>query len=216
MARSQWGWASMILPYADQGPLFNQLIIGSNTLQQATVDPVRLKSLTTPVSVFICPTDPEDGVNRNRPFLGAGTTSGLVMTMALPAPVQYAKSNYIGCNGNKDSDGIFRSGGGKVSIKDIVDGTSNTLMVGERSSRKWAKQDQSKPGPWAGVWAGQELSDDGITNVWALAGQTLYQMNSGKHSLDPSDTNAADSPLQAFGSEHAGGSQFVLADGSVR
>jgi prepilin-type N-terminal cleavage/methylation domain-containing protein len=211
LIRSQWSWAVMILPYTDQAPLFNQLIIGTNTFEQATLDPVRLRSLTTPVSVFICPSDPEDSVNRNRPF--TGTFAG---GMVLPAAVQFAKSNYVASNGDNGGDGIFGSGGGKVAIRDILDGTSNTIMVGERSSVKWKKQDQTKPGPWAGVWAGQELSTDGITNVWALAGITGFQMNTGKHSQDPSDTNAADAPLQAFGSEHTGGSQFLMADGAVR
>ncbi|MEZ6032963.1 MAG: DUF1559 domain-containing protein [Planctomycetaceae bacterium] len=211
LLRSQWGWGTMILPFVEQAPMFNQLNVGSNTFEQATLDPVRLKFLTTPLPVFACPTDPEDGVNRNRPF--TGTFSG---GMVLPAAVQFSKSNYIACNGDKGGEGVFGSGGGKISIRDILDGTSNTIMVGERSSKRWAKQDQSKPGPWAGIWAGQELSTDGITNVWAVAGLTGFQMNTGKHSFDASDTNAADAPLQAFGSEHTGGAQFVMCDGSVR
>ena len=213
-ADSQWGWASMVLPYMDQANLFNQLIVGPNFLVQAANDPVRRKLLTTPVPTFICPSDPEDGVNRNRPFMQKAA-GGLCTGMRLTQTIEFSKSNYPGCNGNRDSDGIFPSGGGRSSIRDITDGTSNTLMVGERSSKRYAKQ-TAPTGPWAAVWAGQELSCDGITNVWALVGTTGYQMNVGKHSDDPNSTDAVDQPLIGFGSTHTGGAQFALADGSVR
>jgi prepilin-type N-terminal cleavage/methylation domain-containing protein/prepilin-type processing-associated H-X9-DG protein len=211
---SQWGWSVMILPYIDQAPLFNQLNVGPGLFEQAANDPARLALLTTPLSFFLCPSDPEPGVNRNRPFLQKGS-GGLCVGMILPRDVQFGKSNYMGCNGNHDSDGIFRSGGGKVRIGDITDGTSNTIMVGERSSLKYARQ-TVPTGPWAGVWAGQELTCNGITNVWCLVGRTEYQMNSGAHSDVTGSTTAADSPLEGFGSQHAGGAHFLLADGSVR
>jgi hypothetical protein len=155
---------------------------------------------------FICPSDAEAEVNRNRPFL-MKASGGLCVGMVLNQEVQFAKSNYMGSNGDRGNDGVFGSGGGRVRIRDITDGTSNTIMVGERASRD---------GHWAGVWAGQELTCDGITNVWCLLGKTEYQMNTGKHSKDPSDTNASDNPLIAFSSQHEGGVQYLLSDGSVR
>jgi prepilin-type N-terminal cleavage/methylation domain-containing protein/prepilin-type processing-associated H-X9-DG protein len=211
---SQWGWSVMILPYIDQAPMYNQLNVGPNSFEQAANDPVRLKMLTTGFPAFICPTDPEAPVNRNRPFQQK-SSGGLCTGMVLPTTVQFGKSNYMGCNGNHDSDGIFGSGGGRVAIRDIIDGTSNTIMVGERSSVKWSKQSVAT-GPWAGVWAGQELTCDGITNVWCLAGKTEFQMNSGKHSDVVGSTTAVDQPLIAFGSQHTGGAQFLMADGAVR
>jgi len=211
---SQWGWSAMVLPYMDQANLFNQLIVGPNFLVQAANDPVRRKLLTTPLPTFICPSDPEDGVNRNRPFLQK-STGGLCNGMVLAQTIEFSKSNYPGSNGNHDGSGIFLSGGGRVSIRDILDGTSNTIMVGERSSKKYAKQ-TAATGPWAAVWAGQELTCDGITNVFALVGKTEFRMNVGTHSDDPASTNAVDQPLIGFGSTHAGGAQFALADGSVR
>ena len=204
---SNWAWSMMIMPYMDQAPLFNLLEVGPFTFQDAANEPAKLQILTTPLSAFICPSDPEDEVNRNRPFQMKGS-GGLCVGMVLNQEVQFAKSNYMGCNGDRDSDGIFDSGNNrKVQIRDITDGTTNTIMVGERASPN---------GHWAGIWAGQELTCDGITNIWCLLGKTEYQMNTGKHSKDPSDTNASDNPLLAFSSQHVGGAQFALADGSVR
>jgi len=199
---SQWAWSAMILPYLDQGNVYKVLDVGNKTFEQAANDPAGLKALRQPLPAFICPSDIGEGLNENRPF--PDQPGG---PMVVPVGTTFAKSNYMACNGDRgDSDGIFPSGGGMVAIRNVSDGLSNTIMVGER---------RSLDGFWAGIWAGQELSDQGITNVWCLAGLTEYQMNTGKHSLDPSDTNAVDNPKIAFSSQHEGGAFFLLGDGSV-
>lgn len=202
---SWWGWSVMIMPYIDQANLYNQLKAGDDTLETAGMDPIRRKSLTTPLPVFICPTDFGAGLCDNRPFkvkAAGGLCVGMIVT---GSDLVMAKSNYMGSNGNRDSDGIFLSGGGKCRIKDITDGTSNTIMVGERST----------PTFWAGVWAGQELTCDSITNVWCVAGKTEYRMNNGQLS-DPTASNAANQPHLCFSSLHTGGAHFLLCDGSAR
>jgi prepilin-type N-terminal cleavage/methylation domain-containing protein/prepilin-type processing-associated H-X9-DG protein len=214
LPNSAWAWSVMILPELDQAPLYNALNLGVQMFEQAAADPVRLRLMTTPLAVFICPSDPAPNVNLNRPFQ-AKSSGGLCVGMILSQTTSFAKSNYMACNGNHDNDGIFDSGGGRVALKDITDGTSNTIMVGERSSPKWARQ-TAPTGPWAGVWVGQELTCDGITNVWCLAGKTEYQMNTGQHSDVVGSTTATDQPLIAFGSMHTGGAHFLMADGAVR
>jgi hypothetical protein len=200
---SQWAWSVMILPYLDQGNLYKVIGVGDKTFEQAANDPAGLQALRKPLPAFLCPTDiGEGGLNENRPF--PDQPDGL---MVVPVGTTFAKSNYMACNGNRgDGDGMFPSGGGVVAIKNVTDGLSNTIMVGERRSRD---------GCWAGIWAGQEWSTQGITNAWCLVGLTEYQMNTGKHSLDPTDTNAVDNPKIAFSSQHEGGAFFLLGDGSV-
>ncbi len=201
--RSMWGWSAMILPYLEQVNVYETLGVDSRLFEDAANDPDGLNALRTPLAVFLCPSDNVgDGININRPFPDQPT--GL---MQVPVGTTFAKSNYMGSNGDRDSDGIFPSGGGKVAIRDVIDGLTNTIMVGER---------RSSDDFWAGIWAGQEYSEDNITNVWCVAGKTEYQMNTGKHSRDPADSLANDQPLIAFSSEHTGGAFFLLGDGSVR
>ncbi|MGQ0636795.1 MAG: DUF1559 family PulG-like putative transporter [Planctomycetaceae bacterium] len=213
---SQWSWAVMLLPGLDQAPLYSRLNIGPNTFEAAANNPALLSLLQTPLAVFICPSDPEGGLNRNRPF--AAKAGGFLVGMALTANTEFAKSNYIACNGDRDQTGMFLNGNNTNahrSFRDITDGTTNTIMLGERRSLR-SPQQTAPTGPWAGIWAGAEGSPNGITNFTCLMGLTEYQMNTGKHSKDPSDTLAADSPLLAFSSAHVGGAHFLMCDGSVR
>ncbi|MGE0374647.1 MAG: DUF1559 domain-containing protein [Planctomycetaceae bacterium] len=224
---SMWAWSVMILPELEQANLFNILEIGPLTFEQVANDPVRLKLLKTPLNVFVCPSDGNVLTNRNRPFrnmLGTGTLQGFAITVTpVDATVNgvglhyLAKNNYMACNGNRDNDGIFDSGNNRrIGISDIKDGLSSTIVVGERRTSMLKGQASTEMGPWAGIWAGQELIGDGKTNIWCLAGKTEFQMNTGKHSRDPSDTQASNQPLLAYSSEHAGGAQFLIGDGSVR
>jgi prepilin-type N-terminal cleavage/methylation domain-containing protein len=58
--RETWGWAAMLLPELDQAPLFEQLNVNRDTLQQvlATGTAGRANLLRTPLEAFHCPTDP--------------------------------------------------------------------------------------------------------------------------------------------------------------
>jgi len=203
-ASGWWGWSTMILPFIEQGNLYNALNVNNGHLDDIVLDPTLLPLVQTPLATFACPSDPEGGLNRNRPLRSADAEG-----IAVTEDTFLGKSNYAGSNGNTDSDGVFISGFGKVAIRDITDGTSNTIMVGEKGS---------PDGHWAGIWAGQEFETAGITNVWALLAKTEFRMNDGADSKDPADPSfvVGGDPLVAFSSAHTGGVQFCLADGSVR
>lgn len=215
-ANSEWSWSVMLLPYFDQAVVFNALNVGTGTFEQAANDPVRLRLMQKSPPVFLCPSDSGSEINVNRPFI-AKTKGGIGYGMILDNTISLGKSNYMGCNGNHGNDGIFDSGDPtRVSVADITDGLSNTIMVGERSSPAWNSQPPGTQGPWAGIWAGQESTPNDTTNVWCLVGKTEFQMNTGAPSGVAASTSNVPLPIMAFGSTHSGGAHFLMGDGSVR
>jgi prepilin-type processing-associated H-X9-DG protein len=94
-------------------------------------------------------------------------------------------------------DGMFeRSPTLPVRMRDITDGTSNVLAVGERSP-SWS--------PWAAWGAGN--------GAWLLTDYTPNQFTK-TFGWKP-DPSEAGGPKYAASSWHQGGVQFLLADGSV-
>jgi len=119
-------------------------------------------------------------------------------------------------------DGIF-SLDSHVRLADIIDGSSNTFLIGERSHRD-PEYDRL-----AVIWPGYyPLADLG---AWAGAGPTptpgaplfLYTLSSAvpinyqvRRGTPVGDMSTRNDRLCAFGSGHPGGANFAFADGSVR
>ncbi|MFO0843089.1 MAG: DUF1559 domain-containing protein [Gemmataceae bacterium] len=186
-----WGWSTYVLPYIEQGNLYTRMNPDGRTLQQVfTAD---LAALQTAVPTFICPSDNSSGgsLNDNRKFskVGYGTA------------VSIAISNYPGNGGNNGDTGLFQENL-QLTFGDILDGTSNTIAVGERKSRD---------GAYAAVWAGKsEVSGETSGGQGAVRGYTYYRMPDGQ-------TNTGVIwPDLAFSSQHTQGANFAMCDGSVR
>jgi prepilin-type N-terminal cleavage/methylation domain-containing protein/prepilin-type processing-associated H-X9-DG protein len=186
-----WGWAVFTLPFLEQGNLYKILDPNTRTLQQVFDDTSANGQvmLRTQLPVFICPSDPDGNpVNDNRVFL---------------TNIKVAKSNYVGNNGNAANDGLFaQNSTNPIKFASITDGTSNTFGVGERKT----------PTNLAGVWAGfsNKAGQVDTTHFHAILGLTQWAMQTGD-----SKTNAL-IPRECFSSNHTGGANFLLCDGSVR
>jgi prepilin-type processing-associated H-X9-DG protein len=116
-----------------------------------------------------------------------------------------SKSNYIGVSGYNDpvrlnangQRGVFHRGR-HYAFRDITDGQSNTFMVGERN--KFCAQ---------GAWAGnRNPAGGGPQGCDYTLGRTSMPINL--------DNNASHWCTEGFASEHAGGAQFLMGDGSVQ
>ena len=172
-----WGWVAMILPYIDQAPLYNKLDTGS-VKPSATASTL----VQTVLSAYRCPSDTGKATNSNRNNWGT--------------------SNYAGVWGSGDANESISSGNGifsassSVRMRDITDGTSNTIGIGERAYGRLGSDNYN-----GAIWAG--ICDAGkyASNIWSL--------NTGSKSINGTDD-------WSFSSQHVGGVHFLLMDGSVR
>ena len=124
-----WGWGAYILPYIEQGQLFNAMGVKTQELMALLKGP-NSKLAQTPIKTFRCPTDktPDQVPWTLRRFDGNGNT----------AKLELGTSNYAGNQGfwDKGSSGKYDMLGvlmdDTIATKDITDGTSRTIMIGER------------------------------------------------------------------------------------
>jgi type II secretory pathway pseudopilin PulG len=188
------GWMGGLLPFVEQKDLFDKMGF-TKPLPEAN------KLLQTKVPTFRCPVDPTPDVNPLRgdygtsnysgnygfaiPARDAGGTTAVLLKHWLPSD---RTLNWPGTMAApKSTNGIFYINS-KVGIRDIVDGTSNTLLVSERSAKGGA-------GIWAGVRR-NEFANDQLT--------------------DCSPGNEINSGAASFSSYHGGGAFILLCDGSTR
>ena len=124
-----WGWAAFILPYLEQNNLFDQLNF-NQPVQNST-------ALQTMVKMYLCPSDVT-------PQAAFPVTDGFGNTICLAAP-----SCYAACVGGDESDTFGPTGLGilyrnsQTHMTDITDGTSNTILIGERA---WSNANGIAPG----------------------------------------------------------------------
>jgi prepilin-type N-terminal cleavage/methylation domain-containing protein/prepilin-type processing-associated H-X9-DG protein len=203
-----WTWHAHILPYVEQGPLYNVLYPALNAAKDGDCalgsTAVIQQAVGTKISVFICPSDPGPET-----YVTSGVT-------------RYC-SNYTGNAGigiiqgsadQTDQDmrnltGVLYSNS-QVRLTDITDGTSNTLLAGE------AQRSPGAPKNYDRYYIFDNSSDDNTVTSKDLS-RFLSQVG---HQDTPGGKIAAfkinGANEKTFGSFHTGGANFVLCDGSVR
>ena len=142
----------------------------------------------------------------------------------------YGMSSYGGNAGTRSVDpgappafpGISRDGiffiDSCVSLAGVTDGSSNTLLFGERCHRD-PEFDRRQPVVQPGTDCIANLGKWGFVAGagGAMANLTLHTAAPINYRVPPGgDRSTVDNRVCAFGSGHPGGANFVFADGSVR
>lgn len=190
------GWGTMILPYMDQANLY-ELFDSSLAIE----DPSNATFLDNRIPTFRCPSDPqpdtweieEEGNPGNvLATLPIANYIGVFGTEELDGCQNAAGMDPVAANGQCLGDGAFYHNSA-TRIRQITDGTSNTILVGERRT--------NEADGWYSTWPGM-----------VAQGAEAFQRILGSADHVPNDPAAH---FDDFSSNHEGGALFVLGDGSV-
>jgi prepilin-type N-terminal cleavage/methylation domain-containing protein len=201
-------WGIFILPYLDEKPLYDLYALnyfGNNTEIPDNITTTFALPANNATNVnasvipsFRCPSETTIAEQGIANYLGSwGAGEGMVTDILNDA--------------SSDGGGIFVEDG-KIRLRDVKDGTTNTFLIGEAVG----VTDRDLTGTPRRVYAWGAISSQGdgqtsvITRVCGDTRKALNIANQGDSDM------LFDQNVNGFASNHEGGAQFCLCDGAVR
>ena len=192
-----WGWTSIILPFIEANNLAEQIDFNGPVDADENI-------IVQVLPVLLCTSDPDGEVlSLDTEVATVGTTGGSGTTQTIPGSggsgnsLMVARSNYSGVFGTLEFSEDPRQGNGvffadsEIGFRSIRDGSSNTLMIGER-------RNDFGTVTWSGVISGVSEPFARIVGAADLA------------------PNSSQDNFENFRSYHPGGVNVTLADGSTQ
>ena len=185
------GWGVYILRYLEQGAAYEVWDWGE---ADVTYGKDSILAGANRISVFMCPSDPQDELLRvTGPYSWWNTNVAGIADKDTPwaDPCQMWISDYD----DSPADGMLFNLRG-IRVADVFDGTSNTLMVGE-------------------ITGGEAGSQDGWIYVNGTLFSTAFGINGPGTIPGDGVWNRICDPGDSLSSYHPGGCHFLRADGSA-
>ncbi|MCI0462039.1 MAG: DUF1559 domain-containing protein [Gemmataceae bacterium] len=186
-------WHTRLLPYIEQGALWRQTQQAYAQDRYAINVPPHVGHIT-PIPLFLCPAD----TSRTLPGVALEQTA--------------ATTSYLGISGTNDylQDGMLYLDS-RVRLVAVLDGTSNTLMAGERPPTL-----DLRYGRWYGGWGPWGVGNAflGVREI-SVPSDGDYDCSGRAYEFRPGQLQDPCSTFH-FWSLHGGGASFLFADGSVR
>jgi prepilin-type N-terminal cleavage/methylation domain-containing protein/prepilin-type processing-associated H-X9-DG protein len=220
-------WGVAILPFIEQQALYESL--DHSVLSADQTSPRNVVACQTPIVSYMCPSAPGNAAERKYRF--NSFPAGLPFTASDLAPIDYTPSTGVrglyaqhayGTNLTNSREGAMQvvspmfGGAQDGDFAGILDGLSNTLLMGERTGG-------------SSVYSRSRFDSVATAALMGLEGGGWGDLLNGEHWLQgalqgglswppqggPCAINCTNARGFGFHSFHVGGAHFLFADGAV-